>query len=175
MLMTTRKITLGRSLGLIFVVAFVVATLLGTAYLRGSHTRAGARQDATPTSSVGPLSTTIPAGPLVGPDGKTIMLTPPDPNYIPPTTGEAAIATATPHIATTEGPTSIEAALAVFGEGDPVWVVTFDGICTSVSNGPPSDQEQPACPITSETAIVNAKTGDLTSVYWGSPNSPSPK
>jgi hypothetical protein len=166
--MTTRKETIGKSLGLLFVGVFVAAILVGISYVRGSQTTAGAGGDATPTSSVGPLSEPSPAGPLVGPDGKTIMLTPPDPTYTPPTSGEAAIATATPHIATTKEPTSINAALAVFGSGDPVWVVTFDGICTSVSNGPPSEQDQPACPITSETAIVNAKTGDLTSVYWGS-------
>lgn len=75
--------------------------------------------------------------------------------------GAAAIEDGNQHVGTTVGPASITAQLALFGKGDPVWVVTYEGICTSVSGGPP-DQSPEACPITKESAVINATTGEWT-------------
>ncbi len=102
------------------------------------------------------------------------MLMPPDPAYDPPTSADAAIKEASSHISTSVGPSLITADLAIFGSGEPVWVVTFEGICASVSGGLPSDSEQVDCPITEESAVVNADTGAWTSSFWGSlPHAPA--
>jgi hypothetical protein len=93
------------------------------------------------------------------------MLNPPAPDYVPHVSGEAAIQEGNQHVGTTVGPTSITAQLALFGQGDPVWVVTYDGICASVSAGGPGESHEP-CPITKESAVINAITGEWTSNYW---------
>jgi len=84
-----------------------------------------------------------PDGPLRGRDGNSVMLNPPDAGYVPTVSGEAAIQEASRHIGTSTGPASITAELARFGDGDIVWVVTFDRICTAVSRGPPDQSPDP--------------------------------
>lgn len=172
--MMTDTRTLGRAVGAVFVAVFFAAALMGARYFNSAD-GAKASASSTPEASIGSIASPSPAGPLVGPDGESIILSPPDPDYVPSTSGQAAIRAASEHIATSIEPTSVTAELAVFGSGDPVWVVTFDGICASVSNGPPDSSESVvACPITRESAIVNAATGEWTSNFWGSRPLPSP-
>ena len=166
------KTRLAQAAGALFVTAFVGIVLVGAQSFRqhrvetGSPSEAAATSPGTPPPTFQTVQSPVPAGPLVGPDGKSIMLNPPDPGYVPPVSGEAAVEAASKHIGTTAGPASITARLAVFGDGDPVWVVTFDGICTAISDGPPSESLEP-CPITKESAIISATTGEWTSNYWG--------
>jgi len=71
----------------------------------------------------------------------------------------------------------IIANLAIFGTGDPVWVVTFEGICAMPMSIPP-DQSLPACPITTEHRIIGTTDPTRNQMSWTSrttlETSPSP-
>jgi len=169
----TPRTALGK-VGAAFVsLVFVAVTFLALHEVRGSSSTAGgdAVASAPPSPIIVSLDSPVTAGPLVGPDGEPIILSPPDPKYVPDVTGFQAVEEATPHVDTSKVPTSIVAQLAIFGSGDPVWVVTFDGICASISDGPPGTSELP-CPITQESALVDATTGRWASNYSGSATDP---
>jgi hypothetical protein len=167
--------TLGKIVGAVFVAVFVAAAFVAASHIGEFAHESNAAASSAREPFIGPISSPSLAGPLVGPDGEPIILSPPALDYVPATSGQAAVQTAREHIETSVEPTSVKAELAVFGNGDPVWVVTFDGICASVSDGPPdSSESQVACPITRESAIVNAASGEWTSNFWGSRPAASP-
>jgi len=117
--------------------------------------------------SIETLTQPTPIGSAIGVDGRPIMLGPPAAGFVPAIDAQKAVAEAQRHVALGDvGPSSVTAELARFGDGDNVWAVVFDGICTSVSNGPPGSHGPP-CPITRLVTIVNASTGAWSSNYWG--------
>lgn len=99
------------------------------------------------------------------------MLNPPDPAYLPPVSAQAALDAALRHTAIgPKAPRSITARLALFGSGDPVWVITFRDICPPTPGGPAPipgtvTQSLAPCPIKKLSAVVNAGSGKWTDTY----------